>query len=58
MCEVDPREALTREEDLLLSETRRRLLVAVAVKHSRDIPDDPVQQLLMPESCPRGRVKL
>ena len=58
MCEVDPSEALTREEDLLPFETRRRLLVAVAVKHSRDIPGDPLQQLLRPESRPRGRLKL
>ena len=58
MCEVDPSEVLTREEDLLPFETRRRLLVAVAVKHSRDIPGDPAQQLLRPESRPRGRLKL
>ena len=41
MCEGNTRGALTREEDLLLFETRRQLLVAVAVKHSRDISGDP-----------------
>ena len=50
--------ALTREADLIPFEFRRRLLAAVAVeKHSRNIPGDPVQRLLRPESRPRCRLK-
>ena len=47
---------LDREAGLEPSGVRRRMLVAVAVeRHSRGLPGDPVQKLLLPENRPRLR---
>ncbi|XP_043220534.1 uncharacterized protein LOC122380949 [Amphibalanus amphitrite] len=53
-----PVDALAREADLLPFSARRRQLAAVAMeRHSRDLPDDPVQRILLPENRPRQRLR-
>ncbi|KAF0294597.1 Retrovirus-related Pol polyprotein from type-1 retrotransposable element R1 4 [Amphibalanus amphitrite] len=53
-----PVDALAREADLLPFSARRRQLAAVAMeRHSRDLPGDPVQRILLPENRPRQRLR-
>ncbi|KAF0286925.1 Sialidase [Amphibalanus amphitrite] len=53
-----PVDALAREADLLHFSARRRQLAAVAMeRHSRDLPGDPVQRILLPENRPRQRLR-
>ena len=52
-----PSGALAREADIEPFSVRRKLYAAVAAeKHSRDLPGDPVQEMLRPERRPRGRL--
>ena len=49
---------LDREAGLEPFSVRRRMLAAVAVeKHSRGLPGDPVQKLLLPDNRPRRRLR-
>ena len=53
-----PAAALEREADLQPFHIRKRLLAAIAVeKHSRDLPDDPIQRVLAPDARSRKRLK-
>ena len=49
---------LDREAGLEPFGVRRRMMAAIAVeKHSRGLPGDPVQELLLPENRPRQRLR-